>query len=275
MDIACHVCGSRRYWIFGTCGRNRIVICRECALFYVNPIPGSNNLMEYVEKSDQYTQDQLEKISFFRARAGDLFKRIEKIIPPGRILDIGCAIGTALIVARERGWEGTGIELSYSSVEIAKRRGIKIISTPIEDAPLDDEYFDLITMNHVLEHIVVVEPFFQKIIRIMRPKGLLYISVPNVKAWQFYLKRRNYAWTFHNDHFIHFSVTTLERLIRKYGFKIIEIYTSRWRDFHDGLNSHSLLFRTINNVVERMGMGIEIHCLAQKDGAFNRPKDLH
>ena len=265
-DIACHVCGSRRYRIFGTCGRNRIVICRECALFYVNPIPENHNLVEYVEKSDRYTDDQLKKVSFFQKRAENLFRRIEKIISPGRILDIGCAIGTALIVARERGWEGTGIELSQASVEIAKRKGLRIISIPIESGDLDGERFDLITMGHVLEHIAAVDPFFLKISLILRSKGLLYISVPNVKAWQFYFKRQNYTWTFHDDHLIHFSVTTLARLIRKFGFKVVEIYTSRWRDFHDGLGSHSLLFRAINQVVERMGMGIEIHCLAQKDG---------
>ena len=50
-----------------------------------------------------------------------------------KVLDIGCAIGTELLAAHERGWNGTGVELSYSSVRIAKEKELKIHIYKLED----------------------------------------------------------------------------------------------------------------------------------------------
>lgn len=263
-EIDCHICCSKKYRVFSTYGRNRTVICQGCGLFYTNPIPEHNDLMASIRNSTNYTQDQLRKITFFRRRALTLFSRAEKIIPPGRVLDIGCAIGTELMVARERGWDCTGIELSESSVKIARDQGLKIIQAEVENCGLPNDSFDMITVNHLLEHISDLQPFFDEISRILCLNGFLFISVPNVHAWQFYLRRQGYSWTFHTDHFIHFSTNTLALLLGKYGFKIIDLYTSRWRDFHDDPKSHSFSFQIINNVIEKLGLGIEIFCLAQK-----------
>jgi 2-polyprenyl-3-methyl-5-hydroxy-6-metoxy-1,4-benzoquinol methylase len=263
-EIDCHICSSRKYRVFGRSGRNRTVICRECGLFYTNPIPKRSDLISYVQNSTHYTQDQLSKVSFFRRRALTLFSRVERIIPPGRVLDIGCSIGTELMVARERGWDCTGIELSESSATIAKNQGLKIIQADVESCGLPNDSFDMITVNHVLEHISDLQSFFHEVSRILCLNGFLFISVPNVRAWQFYLRGQGYSWTFHADHFIHFSTNTLALLLGKYGFKIIDLYTSRWRDFHDDPKSHSFSFKIINNVIEKLGLGIEIFCLAQK-----------
>jgi 2-polyprenyl-3-methyl-5-hydroxy-6-metoxy-1,4-benzoquinol methylase len=220
--------------------------------------------MAHIQNSANYTQDQLSKVSFFRRRALTLFSRVERIIPPGRVLDIGCAIGTELIVAQERGWDCTGIELSESSVKIARDQGLKIIQAEVESCGLPNGSFDLITINHVLEHISDLQSFFHEVSGILHLNGFLFISVPNVRAWQFYLRRQGYSWTFHADHFIHFSTNTLALLLGKYGFKVIDLYTSRWRDFHDDLRRHSFPFQIINNVIEKLGLGIEIFCVAQK-----------
>jgi 2-polyprenyl-3-methyl-5-hydroxy-6-metoxy-1,4-benzoquinol methylase len=229
----------------------------------VNPIPEENQLNQDVEESDAYTQDQLSKVEFFRKRAVRLFERVERIIPPGRVLDIGCAIGTELVVARERGWEGTGIELSRSSVEIANRDNLHVFQRSLEDCSLAENSYDLITANHVLEHVAYTEPFFHNLNRILCKKGLLFISVPNVNAWWRFLLGERYSWTFHDDHFIHFSRGTLSLMLKKHGFKILEIYSSRWRDFHDDLSKHSLRFRVTNDFIEKLGLGIELFCLAQ------------
>jgi hypothetical protein len=93
--------------------------------------------------------------------------------------------------------------------------------------------------------------------------GLLFISVPNVHAWKFYLRRGSYAWTFHHDHYIHFSVKTLRRFLERYGLRVIEMSTSRWLDFHDPIETRSRPFRAVNCVAEKFDLGIEIFCLAQ------------
>ena len=263
-EISCHICGDPKYKIFAEIGSNRIVICKGCGLFYTNPVPEYRALMARIKDSSDYTNDQINKIQFFRKRASNLFDRVGSIIPPGRVLDIGCAIGTELVVARERGWDCTGIELSDSSVRIAKGQGLRIIQAELDQAILPSESFDLITLNHVIEHITDLQSFFREVSRIVRLHGVLFISVPNVYAWQFFLRRQHYSWTFHDDHFIHFSTYTLSLLLEKYQFNVLDLHTSRWRDFHDDLSAHTFLFRTLNNLIEKIGLGIEIFCLVQK-----------
>ena len=263
-ETSCPVCGDSERRVFGDIGSNRVVICRGCGLFYTNPIPNPQDLIAHLKNSPQYTNDQLNKVQFFRNRASNLFDRIEAIIPTGRVLDIGCSIGTELVVARERGWDVTGIELSGSSVEIARSQGLRIIQTELEKARFPSESFDLITVNHVLEHISHPGSFLHEVGRILRKGGLLFISVPNVHAWQFFIRRQNYFWTFHDDHFLHFSTKTLGLLLQKYAFNILNLHTSRWRDFHDDLGTHSFIFRSVNNLIEKLALGIEIFCLVQK-----------
>ena len=263
-ETGCPICGNSRNRIFGDIGSSRVVTCRGCGLFYRNPIPNRQDLIARIKNSPQYTNDQLNKVQFFRNRASNLFDRIEAIIPPGRVLDIGCSIGTELVVGREHGWDCTGIELSDSSVEIARSQGLRIIQAELEEAKLPDDSFDMITVNHMLEHVSDPGPLLREVRRILRSEGLLFISVPNVHAWQCYLRKQNYSWTFHDDHFIHFSTETLALLLQKYVFTILDLYTSRWRDFHDDLGMHSFIFKIINGLIERAGLGIEIFCLAKK-----------
>jgi 2-polyprenyl-3-methyl-5-hydroxy-6-metoxy-1,4-benzoquinol methylase len=261
--ISCPACGAPKFNVFSTRGRNPVVICRGCRLYYTNPVPERKALHAHVEGSDLYTEDQLRKVDFFRRRAEALFDRVESLLPRGRVLDVGCAIGTELVVARERGWDGVGIELSQSSVSIAREAGVDVRDTPLEESGLPDGHFQLVTLNHVLEHIAHVEPFLAEVRRVLSPEGLLFVAVPNVYAWQFFLKGERYAWTFQDDHFLHFSTRTLPRLLRRHGFEPLEVRTSRWRDFHDPLPGRRAWFRVVNRVVERLGMGMEIFCLAR------------
>ncbi|MBV9775298.1 MAG: methyltransferase domain-containing protein [Gemmatimonadetes bacterium] len=262
-QTACPACGSAEYAVFSSRGRNRVVTCRGCGLYHTNPVPARGELQARVEESDFYTGDQLRKVPFFRRRAEALFDRVEPRVGGRRVLDVGCAIGTELVVARERGWAGTGIELSQASVRIARGEGLDVRDVPLEASGFAAASFDLVTLNHVLEHIAHVQPFLAEVRRVLSPDGLLFVAVPNVHAWQFFLRGENYAWTFQDDHFLHFTPGTLRRLLVRHGFLPLATETSRWRDFHQPLPERSLPFRVVNRVVERLGMGIEIFCLAR------------
>jgi SAM-dependent methyltransferase len=258
--ISCHACGTSKYRPFIRDPEHQVVRCGECGLYYVNPVPVAAVLSRRVQDSAAYTDDQLRKRDFFRRRAERLFERMPA---QGRLLDIGCAIGTELAAGKEHGWQVTGLELAESSVRIARQAGFQVHSAPLTEVGFADGSFDLITMNHVLEHVAHTPSFMREVRRILSNDGLLFISLPNVSAWKFYVRRGSYAWTFHHDHFIHFSVNTLSRFLNRYGFEVMEISTSRWLDFHDPIESRSGMFQRMNRAAERFGLGIEIFCLAR------------
>jgi len=261
--IACHACGASQYRPFIRDPGHQVVKCSQCGLYYVNPVPNPVILSQRVHDSVAYTDDQLRKRTFFRRRAQRLFDNVEALVQPGRLLDVGCAIGTELAIGQERGWHVTGVELSESSLLLARAAGFDVRSAPLIENDFPGHSFDLITMNHVLEHVAHTAQFMREVRRILSHQGLLFISLPNVRAWKFYFRRGLYAWTFHGDHYIHFSVRTLSRFLNRYGFEIVEILTSRWLDFHDPVESRSKVFQSVNKVVERWDLGIEIFCLAR------------
>ncbi len=262
-DIPCPLCSHDRYRLFSARKRNRTVICRECGLYYTSPLPDSGHAESDVVQSDKYTQDQLAKEAFFRRRADRLLDDVEQLGGAGKLLDVGCAIGTELAVAGTRGWEAIGLELSKASLAVAQERGLDARGERLEDAAFPDASFDLVTLNHVLEHIPTPGPFLREIRRVLRPDGLLFIAVPNVETWWIYLKGDRYGWTFQDDHFLHFTRGTLRELLRRQGFEVLAAHTSRWIDYHEPPEERGVLFRAFDRFVERRDLGIEVFCLAR------------
>ncbi|MFP6665185.1 MAG: class I SAM-dependent methyltransferase [Deltaproteobacteria bacterium] len=263
-DIPCPICDSWNHRVFSRRGKNRVVICRDCDLYFVNPITTDTSSSDAIATSTKYTDDQLAKQDFFQHRADVLLARIERRRPPGSLLDIGCAIGTELVAAKARGWACRGVELSAASLAIAQSRGLDVLSEPLEDCNFAEESFDLVTLNHVLEHVPRVELFLREVRRVLKKDGLLFIAVPNVHTWWFYLKRQRYNWAFNDDHYTHFSVRTLPKLLTTAGFNTVEISTSRWMDFHRPAHLYPAPFRSLNRLVERADLGIELFCLATR-----------
>jgi 2-polyprenyl-3-methyl-5-hydroxy-6-metoxy-1,4-benzoquinol methylase len=267
--ITCPVCHSPHYRVFSTRTKNRIVVCKICRLYYVNPIPEPDILMARVHDSTFYTRLLLESEARFQIRFNHIFAHIEKTLKPGRVLDIGCGIGTGLAVARERGWEGIGIELSEHSVRIAHKNQLDVRMMTLEETSFPNQQFDLIIVHHVLEHITDVQSFLNELSRVLSRKGLLFIAVPNVYAWQFFLQGKRYGYTFHDDHFLHFSVSNLTWLIQNHGFRVAEISTSPWDSaipWNSLLNRLNLFTKQrlwLNQRLEALGLGREIFCVAR------------
>ncbi len=260
--MTCPVCDSSSYQVFSTKTLNRIVICQACHFYYVNPLPSWPGLRGQLEEASTYTDDQRNKLPRFRKRFEVIFERIEQHVPVGRVLDLGCAIGIGLSVAKERGWEGVGIEVSRQSVEIARSNHLDVRLGTLDDYQFPDSSFDLVVIHHVLEHITNLETFLSKIKRMISADGMLFIVVPNVYAWKFYFQKENYTWTFHDDHYSHFSTNTLSRLLSKHGFQIIEVSTKSW-DFSRNGPDASHIVRFLSRCTEKIGMGKEIFCLAK------------
>jgi len=84
------------------------------------------------------------------------------------------------------------------------------------------EQFDLVTMWHVLEHVGYPLDTLARLRSWLRDDGLLAVCVPNIQSLQAQLFGR--FW-FHLDvprHLVHFSPTTLQVVLGRAGFDIVE-----------------------------------------------------
>ena len=97
-----------------------------------------------------------------------------------KVLDIGCGIGKFLNRAKEKTGEVVGLELNEKAITVCHQKGLAVFNERIEDhAGLKPDYYDLVCMFQVLEHIYDVKTFLEDALTVLKKGGKLVIGVPN------------------------------------------------------------------------------------------------
>jgi 2-polyprenyl-3-methyl-5-hydroxy-6-metoxy-1,4-benzoquinol methylase len=160
-------------------------------------------------------------IPFFRNRRA---RAIEKFVPKGRILDVGCGRGILPALMRERGWEAHGLEFSEMSARHARDElRLPIFVGDFLRSSYADSSFDAVVLWHVLEHVPDPVATIRRARQILKPGGLLVIAVPNFESLQARSAGRHW---FHLDvprHYHHFGLALLSRLLTSNGFSVLDV----------------------------------------------------
>lgn len=141
--------------------------------------------------------------------------------PPGRVLDIGCGSGEFLAVMRALGWRCVGLEPDSKAAATARDRlGLEVVESRLEAGRLAPEAFDLVTLNHAIEHLADPLEGLAECRRLLAPGGLLAIVTPNLESLG--LSRFGRRWV-HLDvprHFWLFTRDTLQKTLSRAGFSL-------------------------------------------------------
>ena len=192
-----------------------------------------------------YTEGHLQNIS-------SVFPRIIKMLAMANelnlknknILDIGCHDGTFLSLLDDKSAKLYGLEASEAAAKISRQRKIKTKSYFFDDVtpmPFPDKSFDLIIAGEIIEHIYNTDFFVQEIHRLLKPKGHLLISTPNIAS----LGRRVFLLLGINP-LLEVSITRAETAghIRYFTFNSLNKLIS---DNHFQLKSYSSDIINLNN----------------------------
>jgi len=101
------------------------------------------------------------------------------------VLDVGCGPGIiASSVKRQFGAEVFGVDCDSIFLELAKAKGVTTYSCNIEtdSLPFSDATFDYVLCIEVIEHLAKPESCLKEIARVIKPKGVLILSTPNLVA---------------------------------------------------------------------------------------------
>jgi SAM-dependent methyltransferase len=213
--------------------------CETCGLAYTLPRPEPEELATYYP-ADTYVPYQPPppaatlrerlgaRIDAARFSAGIRFGAFRALTRsrPGRLLDVGCGRGDLAEWFGARGWQVAGVEPAEQAARQAAGRGIDVHIGTLDDARFAPGSFDAVTFNHALEHVPDPLVTLRQTAELLRPGGLVAISVPNFGAWQ----RRTFgaSW-FPLDlprHLQHFDRNTLPRMAREAGLEACDVRTS-------------------------------------------------
>lgn len=261
----CKLCGNKDLrFLFkefdknhGISGKFNLYKCENCKIIFLNPQPSYKELEKHYPKKKYYSLKNIETYEKSRKTRLKLFLynlyfnekknkplqkvlfslikykvRGAKILPKRKLLDIGSGSGQFIYDMKHFGMEVYGIEPGEFNETDAKDKELNILKLDLIQAKYPSNYFNIITINHVLEHVDNPIKIIKEIRRILKKKGDLIIGVPNYNSLAYALFKKNWYQLDAPRHLFNFSDTTLVKILEKEGFSIEKIrYNSRPSQF--------------------------------------------
>lgn len=211
----------------------KIVICKVCEHTY-------NNLTQSDLAGLMFYYD--EEYSIKNLKSGDVgdrpgssnklsLKRYEKVfemIAPylderSKILDVGCATGGFLEYLEDKGYDNIyGIERIKRYVKKANKKNILL--GDINDIPFEDNSFDVLILDQVIEHLFDLHKAVEEIQRVLTHDGIVCISVPCETKYRDVEIFYNYFYLL-REHIQHFNPKSLLLLMKDFQIADFGIYS--------------------------------------------------
>lgn len=219
---SCYFCGNKKFKIIVDLDWP-IKKCLECHLIQINPLPSKvevNKLYqgEYWKSLSAYGQQFSTHKNYFQKEISE----IKKYRSTGKLLDVGCALGSLLETAREYGFKAEGIDISDFAVKQCRKLGLPAIRAIITDIKKKNHY-DIITAFEVIEHELNPVLTIKTIYKLLKKNGLLVMTVPNSGTLINKIMGPYWFGYRNKEHLFHFTVDSLQLLLEKGGFKKIRI----------------------------------------------------
>jgi 2-polyprenyl-3-methyl-5-hydroxy-6-metoxy-1,4-benzoquinol methylase len=135
-------------------------------IHYTNEFKGDTETVDGLIKSKPLEDDMRRYESY------------KKLIKGSEILDFGCGRGGFLTLANEISKKSIGLELNKKNREYINNIGIKCVS---KLSDLNNNKFDLITLNHVFEHLNDPINILIELQKYMKDDGVIIIEVPHAR----------------------------------------------------------------------------------------------
>ena len=230
---SCPYCLQENLKLISTAAQRQIYQCQKCQLVSAAKEIFNGRLSpqalarlktkEYQKKTKKWHQAYLQEKDSLLARFDKRLQEIEKRKKPGKILDIGCAAGFFLESAQKHGWQVYGIDTNKEAINHCQKlvESSRLFQGTLEKANFKPNFFDVITLFEVLEHMPDLQAFLAETKRILKPQGLLALNVPNRAGVVSRLLGQHWFDYKRLQHLYFFSPQTLKMVLKKNDFKII------------------------------------------------------
>ncbi|MCW5551630.1 MAG: class I SAM-dependent methyltransferase [Verrucomicrobiae bacterium] len=230
---ACPVCLRANAEPFWHKGELRIVRCLACDMVYVNPAPAGMASGDFynTEGAAYYLSPAKLASDYAPVRYARELRLFREFCSRGRVLDAGCGSGGFLFQLRQRwphAYELLGTDVSGAPLDYAESRGVAVARGSFLEQHFGDCPFDAITLWAVVEHLACPRAFLEKAHALLKPGGVCFVLVPNLRSLAVRLLGVKYRYVY-SQHLNYFTATTLKQLGETVGFEIV---TTRFTHFN-------------------------------------------
>lgn len=173
------------------------------------------------------------------------------------VLDVGCYDGTIAKQIESLGNKVVGIDIAKPAVEMAKKKGIKAFVYNLEEdeIPASIGKFDVIVAGELIEHIFDPDSFLVKLKALLKPKGYIILTTPNIAGLgsRLGLLLGKLPWMIENDiqpgrsgHIRYYNFFEIQKLLTRQKFKITDFRT-------DSIGLGSLNLPLLGNFLPNFG----------------------
>ena len=231
----CTICKSTEIEInFNLTEDRQILRCLNCGVEYLSPQLSDEQLKilyseNYYrawgiqgEEENEITKEM--KIATFQLR----LNLIRQFVSSGKVLDVGCATGYFLEIAKTNNFEPHGVEFSEYSAAIAKKKfgDTNVFLGTLEQCNFENKSFDVIAMSDLIEHVRIPKQTLSKANELLKENGVIMIMTPDIKTLSNKLMGKR--WTHYKpEHFFYFSQRSIRYLAEQCGLKVVHYERSK------------------------------------------------
>jgi SAM-dependent methyltransferase len=220
LDARCAWCGAA-----ARPAGARLATCEACGAATTYPPPDDGELQAayagfYRPESGRFSGGGDRVLRYTR---GLLAGRLDRLAPPGPILDVGCGEGALLSALTARGRAAVGLEQG----DVAARARFDVREVEIVDFDERRGEWAAVVFWHSLEHLREPRAAVRHACDLLAPSGVLIIAVPNFASWQARWLGDRWLALDLPRHLVHLPAAALVDGVRESGMTIERV--SYWR----------------------------------------------
>jgi SAM-dependent methyltransferase len=242
--LRCIVCGVDASEGFDA-GGVALRRCGDCGLAWRRDFPDAADLSalygdDYFERWGIDAPERLAEVRAMKeATYRTFFDEIRRHRADGRLLDLGCALGFLLGVAREAGFDAHGLDLNESAIAEARSRfGDRVHAGELDAAAFPGRKFDVVTLIDVFEHVPDPDSLLATIAARVAPGGIVAAVLPDAHSRVARLLGRR--WPHYNaEHLFYWSAANLRRFLEARSWRVCALrrglrktFTARYLDHY-------------------------------------------
>jgi 2-polyprenyl-3-methyl-5-hydroxy-6-metoxy-1,4-benzoquinol methylase len=203
------------------------VACTGCGHVYNDPVPGAAELAAFYARDYRLAYKGAQRprgrqivrnfarVESFWRRWGHVLAR-QGLGRRARVLDVGAGSGEFLYVAQALGHDARGVEPNEAYARYCREALNLDVATAGLESLEAGALYDVIRLNHVLEHLRDPVEALARISQSLAPDGVLHVEVPDLLA---YARLKSRGGMFHYGHISNFTPWTLRAAAARAGLR--------------------------------------------------------